>query len=337
MSNKTLKFFDFCSGIGAGRMGLENNGLECVGHSEIDFLADQTYKVFYGDNEQNIGDLMAADISAMPDFDVMVGGFPCQTFSSVGQRAGFDDERGQVVFGLMKILKEKNVPYFILENVKGFVTHEKGQSLKTVLTMFDELGYAVYWKVLNSINFGVPQSRERVYLVGIRKDIPHKPIEWETGTDEKLSLKDCLKNLHSTPVDIYGESWQRYLHTELNDGKYTEEALLKEEYLIVDRRNRDVRVYRDKVPTLRKGNHGLYYVHNKQLYKVNGYQGLLLQGFPKEFVKKAKKNDIESGKLLGQVGNAMTVNVMTSVCRCLLNSIGEPVNKNYKLVKEIRK
>lgn len=316
----TLKFFDFCAGIGGGRLGLENNGLECVGHSEIDVDANKTYKIFFGDKERNIGDLMTADTSAMPDFDVMVGGFPCQTFSSVGKRAGFDDERGQVIFGLMKILKEKNVPYFILENVKGFVSHDGGNSLKTVLKEFDKLGYDVSWKVLNSINFGVPQSRERIYLVGIRKDIPHKPIEWETGTDNKITLKDCLKRLHGKPVDIYNASWQNYLHKELNDGKFTEDELL-EHTCIIDRRNQDIRVYKDRTPTLRKGNTGLYYTHNKQLYKLNGYQALLLQGFPKEFVRKAKDNNIESGKLLEQSGNAMTVNVMTSVCKSLLNSI----------------
>ena len=323
MGNKdTLKFFDFCAGIGGGRLGLENNGLYCVGHSEIDDDAENTYKVFFGDKEKNIGDLMTADISSMPDFDVMIGGFPCQTFSSVGKREGFFDEekRGQVIFGLMKILKEKNVPYFIVENVKGFVSHDGGNSLKTVLDEFDELGYAVYWKVLNSINFGVPQNRERIYFIGIRKDIPHNPIEWETGTDTKITLSDCLNRLHGNTVDIYNPSWQNYLHKELNDGKFTEDELLGHP-CIIDRRNQDIRVYKDRIPTLRKGNTGLYYTHNKQLYKLNGYQSLLLQGFPKEFVQKAKRKGIESGKLLEQCGNAMTVNVVTSVCKSLLKSI----------------
>ena len=180
--NYGLKFMDFCAGIGGGRLGLTDNGLECVAYSEIDKDATDTYKVFYGSNEKNYGDLMKIDPSTLPDFDLMIGGFPCQTFSTVGKQQGFNDERGQVIFGLMKILKEKNVKYFILENVKGFVSHDNGNALKTVLNEFDKLGYDVSWKVLNSINYGVPQSRERIYLVGIRNDIPHTPIEWETHT-----------------------------------------------------------------------------------------------------------------------------------------------------------
>ena len=321
MKNYGLTFMDFCAGIGGGRLGLTDNGLECVAYSEIDEDAADTYKVFYESNEKNYGDLMKIDPSTLPDFDLMICGFPCQTFSTVGKQQGFNDERGQVIFGLMKILKEKNVKYFILENVKGFVTHDNGNSLKTVLAEFDKLGYDVSWKVLNSINYGVPQSRERIYLVGIRKDIPHTPIEWETHTEIGRTLKECLNGLHGEPVSIYNESWQGYLNSNLNKGKFDEENLLNREYLIFDRRNKDGRIYENKTPTLRKGNFGLFYFHNKQLYKVNGYQGLLLQGFPKEYITKAKRAKLNPNKLLAQAGNAMTVNVVKSVCNSLLKSI----------------
>ena len=321
MKNKKLTFMDFCSGIGGGRISQKKNGMVCVGHCEIDTDADNTYKVFFGKAEKNYGDLMKIDITALPDFDLMIGGFPCQTFSTVGIRMGFNDERGQVIFGLMRILKEKNVPYFILENVKGFVSHDNGNSMKTVLKKFDELGYDISWKVLNSIEYGVPQSRERVYLVGIRKDIEHKPIEWETKDRPTKTLKECLERLHGEPISIYNKSWQEYMNTGLNKGRFREKDLLKEDYLIIDRRNRDMRIYRHKIPTLRKGNLGLFYVHNKQIYKINGYQSLLLQGFPKEFMEKAKKAKLNPNKILGQAGNAMTVDVVEYVGRALLNSI----------------
>lgn len=333
MLNGELKFFDFCAGIGGGRLGLERCGLKCVGHSEIDKDTEQTYKVFYGKQEKNYGDLMKIDTAALPDFDLMIGGFPCQTFSTIGKRAGFDDERGQVIFGLMKILKEKNVKYFILENVKGFVSHDNGNSLKTVLTEFDKLGYDVSWKVLNSINFGVPQSRERIYLVGIRKDIPHKAIEWQTAcNDTGLTLKDCLKGLHGEPIDIYhSKGWQNYLNNDINKGKFTEKDLLKKNYLVIDHRNRELRTYTGKTPTLRKGNSDLFYAYKNQMFRVNGYQGLMLQGFPKEYITKAKRAKLKPNKLLGQAGNAMTVNVVTSVCNALLKSVA-----TTEKIKEIK-
>lgn len=316
-----LKFMDFCAGIGGGRLGLTNLGLQCVAYSEIDGDAEKTYQTFYGSNEVNYGDLMQINAAELPDFDLMIGGFPCQPFSTVGKREGFEDERGQVIFGLMKILKEKNVPYFILENVKGLVFHDNGETLRTILAEFDKSGYDVEWKVLNSKDYGVPQSRERIYLVGIRKDIPHKPLEWKAYSGKSVALKDCLQRLHGESVNIFNQSWQHYLHSDLNNGKFSEDALLQEDYLIIDRRNRGVRTYIGKSPTLRKSNHGLFYVHSKKLYKINGYQGLLLQGFPKEFVTKAKQAKLNPNKILGQAGNAMTVNVISYVCQTLLASI----------------
>lgn len=314
-------FLDLCAGIGAGRIGLEHNGFKCVAHSEIDTDADMTYRAFFGNEECNIGDVMAANVSPFEDVDMLIGGFPCQPFSSLGNRAGFEDMRGQVVFGIIRILKEKCVPYFVLENVKGFLSCDGGQTMKTVLNELRDAGYSVYWKCLNSLDFGVPQSRERVYFVGIRNDIPHLPIDWNFATHEKMSLAQCLDNLHGNPVDIYGESWQRYLNSTYNKGKFEEETLLSEDYLILDRRNQDLRIYRERTPTLTRGNHGLFYVYKHNLYRINGYQALLLQGFPREFVQKAQKAGINPRKLLMQAGNAMTVPVVEAVCASLIKSI----------------
>src|SRR5574343_1729361 len=109
---KKIKFIDFCAGIGGGRLGLEKNDMQCLAFSEIDKNAEKTYRLFFGQKEKNFGDLMKINTQELPDFDLMIAGFPCQTFSVIGQRKGKSDERGQVIYGLSKILREKNVKYF---------------------------------------------------------------------------------------------------------------------------------------------------------------------------------------------------------------------------------
>ena len=169
--NNDLKFIDFCAGIGGGRIGLENLGMRCVGFSEINKNAEKTYRLFFGEEEKNYGDLMKINPNDLPDFDLMIAGFPCQTFSVMGQRKGMCDKRGQIIFGLIEIMTAKNLKYFILENVKGFLNHDSGQSLKTILETLDKAGYKVFWKLISSLHYGVPQMRERIYFVGARKDL----------------------------------------------------------------------------------------------------------------------------------------------------------------------
>ena len=173
-----LTFIDFCSGIGAGRLGLQNLGLNCLAFSEIDKNAEETYRKFFGAEEQNFGDLMKINTKELPNFDMMIAGFPCQSFSINGQRKGMKDERGQIIYGLIKIMKDKNLKYFILENVKGLVNHEGGESLRIILDELDKAGYKVFYKVLNSLNYGVPQMRERIYFVGVRKNLVKKNKEF---------------------------------------------------------------------------------------------------------------------------------------------------------------
>ncbi|SJZ38605.1 DNA (cytosine-5)-methyltransferase 1 [Pilibacter termitis] len=314
-----LKFMDFCSGIGGGRLGLARAGLFCVGHSEINQAVDENYQLFFQDGS-NFGDLMEINSDSLPDFDVLVSGFPCQTFSIVGKRQGFEDERGLVITGLVKILKEKNIPCFIFENVKGLVNHDKGRTLKIILNMLKELDYDVEYQVLNSVDFGVPQMRERIYIVGIKKYLKKRQMNWLHEV-KRVDLKEFLdeENRHYLSED--NETFLRYLNNKYNKGKYNISDLLKNDYLVLDTRQSDLRLYEGKVPTLRNGRHGILYVRDKKFVKISAYEGMALQGFPKEIIQLAKNNKIGTNKLLSQVGNAMTVNVMEFVTKRMLEAI----------------
>lgn len=316
-----LKFIDFCAGIGGGRLGLTQNGLDCVAYSEIDEKAEKSYKILFGENEKNLGDLTKIDVNLLPNFDLLIGGFPCQTFSIMGKREGFNDDRGLIVYSLAKILKNKNIPYFILENVKGIINHDKGKTFKEIVSLLESAGYNVNYRVLDSLNYGVPQMRERVYFVGIRNDISKKfswpePIKCPNIDNYLIDYNSCILDVNST-------TFQKYLNNKYNRGKFDIDEILKKDYLVLDTRQSDLRIYENKVPTLRNGRHGILYVKDGKLNKITPYEGLLLQGFPLELVNKMRNENINKNRLLSQVGNAMTVCVISAICKELLKCIGE--------------
>ena len=294
-----IKFIDFCAGIGGGRLGLEKLGMQCIGFSETDKNAESTYRHFFKNSETNYGDLMTIQPFDLPDFDLLVAGFPCQAFSIVGQRKGLKDKRGQVIFGLLKIMKAKNIKYFILENVKGLLNHRQGQTFKSVLNFLDKGGYKVTAKVMDSSHYGLPHRRERVYFIGVRKDLIKnpgdfysyfsqypKPIKMNT-IKQYLIDKDNIAFTQNDKTSY--QTFLNYLKNKYNKGRFFIRDLLKEEFLIIDTRQSDLRLYRDKIPTLRTGRHGLLYVREKQLRRLTGYESLLLQGFPKKLAQKVKK------------------------------------------------
>ncbi len=237
-NSKKIKFIDFCAGIGAGRLGLENLGMQWVGFSEIDKKSEITYRAFFGKDEKNFGDLMKIEPDDLPDFDLMIAGFPCQTFSVIGQRAGMKDDRGQIIYGLIKIIKTKNLKYFILENVKGLLNHDGGQTMKIILNELDKTGYKVFPKVVSSLNHGVPQMRERIYFVGVRKDLIIKnkafnfPEEIETPSLKKYLIE--TKELEFNEKNDSYKTFLRYLNNKYNVGKFSVGELLKEDYLVLD-------------------------------------------------------------------------------------------------------
>lgn len=167
-----IKYFDIFAGIGGFRSGLEKaGGFECVGYCEIDKYAKKVYVTLYDtENEVYYDDARKIDPNELPDFDLICGGFPCQSFSIAGKRKGFGDTRGTLFFEIARIAAVKKPKYLLLENVPGLLSHDGGRTFATILGTLDELGYDVEWQVLNSANFGVAQSRKRVFIVGFHRE-----------------------------------------------------------------------------------------------------------------------------------------------------------------------
>ncbi len=159
-----MKFFDLFCGVGGFRLGMERNGNVCIGSCEIDTYARQTYAKNFG-HEPEFRDARDIDPARLPDFQCLCAGFPCQAFSIAGVRRGFEDTRGTLFFEIVRIAREKQPPILFLENVKGLLSHDKGQTFRVMLQTLDELGYDCEWQIINSKYF-VPQNRERIFIIG---------------------------------------------------------------------------------------------------------------------------------------------------------------------------
>ena len=163
-----IRYFDMFAGIGGFRAGLTRaEGFQCVGHCEIDKYAHAGYCAIHdpGKEEVYYPDARQIDPSTMPDFDLLCGGFPCQSFSQAGKRRGFEDARGTLFFEIARLAEARRPPYLLLENVPGLLSHDQGKTFAAILHALYDLGYHVEWMVLNSADFGVPQSRKRVFLI----------------------------------------------------------------------------------------------------------------------------------------------------------------------------
>ena len=161
-----MKAFSMFSGIGGFEYGIQQSkvDMEFIGHCEIDKYAESIYQNHF--DNKNFGDATKIDTDELPDFDFLTGGFPCQSFSISGYRTGFEDVRGTMFFEIARILKDKRPRYFLLENVRNLLSHDKGETFKRILTILTDMGYIVEWDLYNSQNFGLPQRRERVFIRG---------------------------------------------------------------------------------------------------------------------------------------------------------------------------
>lgn len=203
-----MKFLDLFAGIGGFRLGMESAGHECIGFCEIDKFARASYKAIHDTK----GEIELHDITRVTDesirgigrVDIICGGFPCQAFSIAGNRRGFEDTRGTLFFEIARFASILRPKYLFLENVKGLLNHENGITFETIISTLDELGYDVEWQVLNSKNFGVPQNRERVFIIGhLRGECTRRVFPLSKSGQQVASIKEQYSNTITTR---YGNS-----------------------------------------------------------------------------------------------------------------------------------
>lgn len=203
MGNKKMNFLDLFAGIGGFRLGMERAGHKCVGFCEIDKFARSSYKAMHNtENEIEYHDIKEVTNEEFRKLrgkvDVICGGFPCQTFSIAGKQLGFKDARGTLFYEIARATQEIKPRYLLLENVRNLLSHDKGKTFTRILKILDELGYDVEWQVLNSKNFGVPQNRERVFIIGhLRGECTYKvfPIR---GENKELDLEPKINIIGNT-------------------------------------------------------------------------------------------------------------------------------------------
>ncbi|WP_177388669.1 DNA cytosine methyltransferase [uncultured Campylobacter sp.] len=193
-----ISFIDLFCGIGGIRLGMEKQGLKCIMSCDINSECRKTYYENFG--EKPLGDIIKINKDSIPQHDILCAGFPCQPFSISGRQRGFEDTRGTLFFEICKIASIKKPPVIFLENVKHLVYHDKGNTLRTIISKLQELGYSISWKVLNGINFGVPQNRERIVIIGsrqknfdfnqIKKNKPVKLLDFLDDEDASFEYLD---------------------------------------------------------------------------------------------------------------------------------------------------
>jgi DNA (cytosine-5)-methyltransferase 1 len=188
---RTYRLCDLFSGIGGIRLGFHQTGrFRSVFNCEIDDDACETFEANFGENPK--GDITKVDAASLPDFDILAGGFPCQSFSMAGKRLGFDDTRGTLFFDIERILAAKKPPAVFFENVKGLVTHDNGNTFKVIMNVLERLGYNPVCDIINAKNFGVPQNRERVYIVGLLSGT-FGEFRWPDVGDDTRRLRHILE------------------------------------------------------------------------------------------------------------------------------------------------
>lgn len=198
---KNYTFIDLFAGLGGFRLALESLGAKCVYSNEWDVPAQKVYQANFGDIPE--GDITKVDEKTIPNHDILCAGFPCQTFSISGKQRGFNDSRGTLFFDVARIVKEKKPAIVFMENVKNFASHDDGRTLAVVKGTMEELGYVFFQKVLNSVDYNVPQKRERIYMVCFRKDLNINSFSYPKPMELTRHVEDLLLDEKEIPEKLF--------------------------------------------------------------------------------------------------------------------------------------
>lgn len=312
---KELNFIDLFSGVGGLSYNLRHKGLNCVFSCDFDKFVNETYYLNY--EEQSYGDITKINPSLIPNHQILLAGFPCQAFSIAGLRKGFADERGALFLNILQILQAKQPEYFILENVKGLITHEKGQTLKFILQQLENRNYFVKWKVLNTADFGIPQNRERIYIIGFKNKQLYEDYRFPKAQHFQYNLNNFI-DLASKNLS------EKYFY---KDNKYFDmlKESYEEQYTFYQIRRKYIRVNKKNIcPTLTAnmgtGGHNVPIIYTKRGFrKLTPRECFNLQGFPLSF----KLPKLSDTRLYKQVGNSVSINVIEKITNCLEKVIND--------------
>jgi len=299
--NKSFKFIDLFAGIGGFRIPFDELGGECVFTSEFDKFSQVTYEENFG--EKPSGDITKINEKDIPSHDLLLGGFPCQAFSNAGLKKGFEDTRGTLFFDIARILKYHKPKAFILENVKGLKSHDKGNTLKVIVKTLNKMNYNLFIEVLNAKNFGLPQNRERIFIVGLKESLD---FIFPEPSFKKTRLGEILEKRNDNSYTISDKIWASHQARK-------EKARAKGYgfgYSLFDEDSEytstiSTRYYKD-------GSEILIKQENNNPRMLTPREAARLQGFPEDF--KIPVSNLQAYK---QFGNAVPVNVI----RALANEI----------------
>jgi DNA (cytosine-5)-methyltransferase 1 len=307
-----IKVIDLFAGIGGIRRGFENavgkEDVECVMSSEWDKYAVETYISNYP-NEDIKGDITKIDEKDVPDHDLLMAGFPCQPFSQAGLRKGFEDTRGTLFFDILRILKKKKPKCFILENVKRLKTHDKGRTLETIISSLKEIGYTnVHIDILRARDFGLPQNRERVFIVGFLNE--NVEFNFPAPIVKKTNVGNILEKEVDEKYTISDKLWaghRRRKEKNKINGKGFGYGIFDENSLYTN--TISSRYYKD-------GSEILIRQENKNPRKITPREAARLQGFPDSFI--IPVSDVQAYK---QFGNSVSVNVIEAISKEIIRSL----------------